>query len=442
MGLLRAGIGSVGGVLADQWKEFFYCDAIENDTLVLKGKRRVGKNSSNRKGDENVISNGSVIAVADGQCMIIVDQGKVVEVCAEPGEFVYDTSTEPSIFTGSLQEGLKATFANIGKRFTFGGEAGKDQRIYYFNTREIRDNRFGTPTPIPFRVVDRNIGLDIDVSVRCNGLYSYQIADPILFYTNVCGNVAQEFTRDELDSQLKAEFLTALQPAFAKISELEIRPSALPGHVTELTDAMNEALTAKWQELRGLRIVSVGVNQVTLPEEDAQMIKEAQRAAILRNPTMAAATLTSAQAEAMKMAASNENGAMMGFMGMGMAAQSGGMNAQNLYAMGQQQGYQQQGYPQQGSMQQNSPADASASNGWKCSCGATATGKFCPECGAKRPEPAMTGGWRCSCGTMVTGNFCPECGAKRPAAQNWRCSCGTVNTGKFCPNCGAKNPMM
>ncbi len=442
MGLLRAGIGSVGGVLADQWKEFFYCDAIENDTLVLKGKRRVGKNSSNRKGDENVISNGSVIAVADGQCMIIVDQGKVVEVCAEPGEFVYDTSTEPSIFTGSLQEGLKATFANIGKRFTFGGEAGKDQRIYYFNTREIRDNRFGTPTPIPFRVVDRNIGLDIDVSVRCNGLYSYQIADPILFYTNVCGNVAQEFTRDELDSQLKAEFLTALQPAFAKISELEIRPSALPGHVTELTDAMNEALTAKWQELRGLRIVSVGVNQVTLPEEDAQMIKEAQRAAILRNPTMAAATLTSAQAEAMKMAASNENGAMMGFMGMGMAAQSGGMNAQNLYAMGQQQGYQQQGYPQQGSMQQNSPADVSASNGWKCSCGATATGKFCPECGAKRPEPAMTGGWRCSCGTMVTGNFCPECGAKRPAAQNWRCSCGTVNTGKFCPNCGAKNPMM
>ncbi len=441
MGLLRAGIGSVGGVLADQWKEFFYCDAIENDTLVLKGKRRVGKNSSNRKGDENVISNGSVIAVADGQCMIIVDQGKVVEVCAEPGEFVYDTSTEPSIFTGSLQEGLKATFANIGKRFTFGGEAGKDQRIYYFNTREIRDNRFGTPTPIPFRVVDRNIGLDIDVSVRCNGLYSYQIADPILFYTNVCGNVAQEFTRDELDSQLKAEFLTALQPAFAKISELEIRPSALPGHVTELTDAMNEALTAKWQELRGLRIVSVGVNQVTLPEEDAQMIKEAQRAAILRNPTMAAATLTSAQAEAMKMAASNENGAMMGFMGMGMAAQSGGMNAQNLYAMGQQ-GYQQQGYPQQSSMQQNSSADASASNGWKCSCGATVTGKFCPECGAKRPEPAMTGGWRCSCGTMVTGNFCPECGAKRPAAQNWRCSCGTVNTGKFCPNCGAKNPMM
>lgn len=445
MGLLRAGIGSVSGVLADQWKEFFYCDAIENDTLVLKGKKRVGKNSSNRKGDENVISNGSVIAVADGQCIIIVDQGKVVEVCAEPGEFVYDTSTEPSIFTGSLQESLKATFSNIGKRFTFGGEAGKDQRIYYFNTREIRDNRFGTPTPIPFRVVDRNIGLDIDVSVRCNGLYSYQIENPILFYTNVCGNVAQEFTRGELDSQLKAEFLTALQPAFAKISELEIRPSALPGHVTELTEAMNEALTAKWQELRGLRIVSVGINQVTLPEEDAQMIKEAQRAAILRNPTMAAATLTSAQADAMKMAASNENGAMMGFMGMGMAAQSGGMNAQNLYAMGQQQGYgqgYQQGYPQQGSMQQNAQADASASNGWKCSCGATATGKFCPECGAKRPEPTMTGGWRCSCGTMVTGNFCPECGAKRPEAQNWKCSCGAVNTGKFCPNCGAKNPMM
>lgn len=437
MGLLRAGIGAASGVMADQWKEFFYCDAMENDTLVLKGKRRAGKNSSNKKGDENIISNGSVIAVADGQCMMIVDQGKVVEVCAEPGEFVYDTSTEPSIFAGSLEEGIKATFANIGKRFTFGGDTGKDQRVYYFNTREIRDNRFGTPTPIPFRVVDRNIGLDIDVSVRCNGLYSYRIADPILFYTNVCGNVAQEFTREELDSQLKAEFLTALQPAFAKISELEIRPSALPGHVSELTDAMNEALTAKWQELRGLSVVSVGVNQVTLPDEDAQMIKEAQRAAILRNPTMAAATLTSAQAEAMKMAASNENGAMMGFMGMGMAAQSGGMNAQNLFAMGQQQGYQQQEY-----QRQNPTADASMSNGWRCSCGATATGKFCPECGSKRPEPTPAGSWRCSCGTIATGKFCPECGSPKPAAQGWTCSCGTVNTGKFCQNCGAKNPMM
>ena len=315
MGLLKAGIGAVGGVLADQWKEYFYCEAMDRDILVMKGRKRTGKRSSNKKGDDNIISNGSVIAVADGQCMLIVDQGKVVEVCAQPGEFVYDTSTEPSIFSGDLGESLNNTFNKIGQRFAFGGDTGKDQRVYYFNTKEIMDNRFGTPSPIPFRVVDRNIGLDIDVSVRCNGVYSYRITDPILFYTNVCGNVSEEYTREELDSQLKAEFLTALQPGFARISEMGIRPNAIPGHLMELTDAMDKILSEKWQGLRGLKIVSIGMNQVTLPEEDAEMIKQAQRMAILQNPSMAAATLAGAQAEAMKMAASNQNGAMMGFAG-------------------------------------------------------------------------------------------------------------------------------
>ena len=337
MGLLKAGIGAVGGVLADQWKEYFYCEAMDRDILVMKGRKRTGKRSSNKKGDDNIISNGSVIAVADGQCMLIVDQGKVVEVCAQPGEFVYDTSTEPSIFSGDLGESLNNTFNKIGQRFAFGGDTGKDQRVYYFNTKEIMDNRFGTPSPIPFRVVDRNIGLDIDVSVRCNGVYSYRITDPILFYTNVCGNVSEEYTREELDSQLKAEFLTALQPGFARISEMGIRPNAIPGHLMELTDAMDKILSEKWQGLRGLKIVSIGMNQVTLPEEDAEMIKQAQRMAILQNPSMAAATLAGAQAEAMKMAASNQNGAMMGFAGMNMASAQGGMNMQGLYQMGAQQ---------------------------------------------------------------------------------------------------------
>lgn len=425
MGLLKAGTGALGGVLADQWKEFFYCDAMDGDTLVKKGQKRTGKRSSNTKGDDNIITNGSVIAIADGQCMIIVDQGKVVELCAEPGEFVYDTSTEPSIFSGDLDEALAKTFDKIGKRFTFGGEAGKDQRVYYFNTKEIMDNRFGTPTPIPFRVVDTNIGLDVDVSVRCNGVYSYRIVDPILFYTNVCGNVASEFTKSEMESQLKAEFLTALQPAFAKISELQIRPSAIPGHVMELTEAMNEALSAKWQELRGLKVISVGMNQVTLPEEDAQMIKEAQRTGMLRNPNMAAATLTGAQADAMKMAASNQNGAMAGFMGMGMAAQAGGMNAQALYQMGMQQAA---ANPQQNQM-------PSGQEGWTCSCGAKNNGKFCMNCGSPKPAPKTENEWTCSCGTKNTGNFCMECGSKRPT-EEWTCSCGTVNKGKFCMNCG------
>ncbi len=430
MGLIKAGIGALGGTLADQWKEFFYCEALPKNVLMVKGQKQITSRSSNTKGNDNIISNGSGIAVADGQCMIIVEQGKIVEVCAEPGQFTYDSSTEPSIFTGKLGTSIKETFKTIGKRFAYGGDTGKDQRVYYFNTKELIDNKFGTPTPIPFRVVDRNIGLDIDVSVRCSGVYSYKIADPLLFYTNVCGNVSNEYTREEIDGQLKTEFISALQPAFAKISELEIRPSALPGHAEELSQAMNDALTKKWGELRGLKIVSIAMNPITLTEEDAALIKQAQRTAIMRDPTMAAATLVGAQSDAMKAAAENKNGAMMGFMGMGMAQQAGGMNAQNLFAMGQQQAAQQQAAPA-----------APAANTWKCKCGATVSGKFCPECGTKKPEPPAANSWKCKCGTTATGKFCPECGSPRPAENaGWICSCGAVNKGKFCSECGAKKP--
>ena len=431
MGLISAGIGAIGGVLADQWKEFFYCDAIDKNVLVVKGQKRISSRSSNTKGNDNIISNGSLIAVADGQCMIIVEQGKIVEVCAEPGEFVYDTSTEPSIFTGKLGEGIKNTFKLIGKRFTFGGDPGKDQRVYYFNTKEIVENKFGTPTPIPFRVVDRNIHLDIDVSVRCSGLYSYRIADPLLFYANVCGNVERDYTRDQIDSQLKTEFVSALQPAFARISELEVRPSALPGHAEELSDAMNVALSKKWGELRGLQVVSIAMNPITLSEEDAELIKKAQHAAIMRDPNMAAATLVEAQSQAMKDAAKNSAGAMTGFMGMGMAQQAGGANAANLFAMGQQQAAQQPAQP--------APA-APAANTWKCECGAENTGKFCIECG--KPKPAD--GWACpKCGTVNKGRFCTECGEKKPAGEPlYKCDkCGwepedPKHPPKFCPECG------
>ena len=392
--------------------------------MVVKGRKRVGARSSNTKGSDNIISNGSVIAVADGQCMMIVEQGQIVEVCAEPGEFTYDTSTEPSIFSGSLGDSILETFKTVGKRFAFGGDTGKDQRVYYFNTKELLDNKFGTPNPIPFRVVDSKIGLDVDVSIRCSGVYSYRIADPLLFYTKVCGNVSQDYTRDELDSQLKSEFISALQPAFAKLSDLELRPNQIVAHNTDLENAMNEALSVKWGELRGLQVVSIALGSVTLPPEDAEMIKQLQRTAVLQNPMMAGATLVGAQADAMKAAASNTAGAMTGFMGMGMAANAGGMNAQNLFAMGQQQQAQQ---------------PAPAANGWKCSCGATVTGKFCPECGSKKPE-SIQNGWKCKCGATATGKFCPECGSPKPAEEGWTCSCGAVNQGKFCQNCGAKKP--
>ncbi len=424
MGLIKAGIGAVGGVLADQWKEFFYCDALPTNVLVTKGKKQITGRSSNTKGNDNIISNGSGIAVADGQCMIIVEQGKVVEVCAEPGEFTYNSSTEPSIFAGSLGKSIINTFKTIGKRFAYGGDTGKDQRVYYFNTKEIYDNKFGTPNPIPFRVVDSKIGLDIDVAVRCSGVYSYTIADPLLFYTNVCGNVEEDFTRDKLDSQLKTEFVSALAPSFGKLSAMEIRPNQLANHNADIEAAMNETLSQKWGELRGLKVKSVALNPVTLPDEDAELIKQAQRTAIMRDPTMAAATLVGAQADAMKAAAQNEGGAMTGFMGMGMAMNQGGMNPQNLYAMGQQQ-------------QAQAPQETSAPAGdsWKCACGAVVTGKFCTECGAKRPEA----GWKCPCGAVNTGKFCSECGAKKPSAS--KCSsCGWEapegKAPKFCPECG------
>ena len=383
MGLIKAGIGALGGTLADQWKEFFYCESMPKEVLVTKGQKQISGRSSNTKGNDNIISNGSGIAVADGQCMIIVEQGKIVEVCAEPGEFTYDTSTEPSIFAGNLGESIKQSFMTLGKRFTYGGDTGKDQRVYYFNTKELIDNKFGTPNPIPFRVVDSKIGLDLDVSVRCSGVYSYKIADPLLFYANVCGNVEQEYCREELDSQLKTEFVSALQPAFGRLSDLELRPNQIVTHNTELENAMNTALSEKWGKLRGLKVVSIALGSVTLPEEDAEMIKQAQRTAIMRDPTMAGATLVGAQADAMKAAASNEAGAMTGFMGMGMAMNTGGaMNAQNLFAMGQQA--QQQPFQQQQPVQPQQ-----AAGGWRCTCGAVNNGNFCQNCGAKKPENIM-----------------------------------------------------
>ncbi|MCM1227338.1 MAG: SPFH domain-containing protein [Clostridium sp.] len=430
MGLIKAAIGSVGGTLADQWKEFIYCDALPNDILVKKGRKKVSGRSSNTKGSDNVITNGSGIAVADGQCMIIVEKGKIVDICAEPGEFTYDTSSEPSLFCGSLGKGIKNTFKTIGKRFTYGGDTGTDQRVYYINTKELMDNKFGTPNPVPFRVVDANIGLDVDISVRCNGVYSYRIMDPLLFYTNVCGNVSEEYVREDIDRQLKSEFLNALQPAFAEISSMGVRYSALPGHTMELCEAMNKALNAKWQGQRGLEIISIGINSVNAPKEDEDMIKELQKTAVFRNPNMAGAAMVGAQADAMRAAASNSGGAMAGFMGMNMAQTAGGLNAQNLFAMGAQQ-----------QAAQESAQTAPAANGWKCSCGAVNTAKFCSECG--KPKPADTNGWTCSCGAVNKGKFCAECGKPKPAGQPlYKCDkCGwepedPKNPPKFCPECG------
>ena len=445
MGLIKAGVGALGGVLADQWKEFFYCDSMDKDTLVVKGQKRTGSRSSNTKGSDNIISNGSGIAVADGQCMLIVEQGRVVEVCAEPGEFTYNSSTEPSIFAGNLGDSIKESFKAIGRRFTYGGDTGKDQRVYYINTKEIMDNKFGTPTPILFRVVDHNVGLDMETEIRCNGVYSYKIADPITFYTKICANVSGVFTRDEIDAQLKTEFVDALSPAFGELANLELRPSQIPSHTRELRDYVNNALREQWLADRGLSVVSIAMNPVSLTPEDAAYLKEFQRAsAVDRRPGLGTARYIEHAGEALSDAAKNPNGGMAGFVGMGMGMGVGGVGSptQFMGAMGQGATQPNPQYTQQSQYAAPQPAApaAPAAGAWTCSCGATATGKFCPECGS--PKPAQDG-WTCSCGAVNKGKFCQNCGAKKPAgALLYRCDkCGwepedPAHPPKFCTECG------
>ncbi|MBO4562381.1 MAG: SPFH domain-containing protein [Clostridia bacterium] len=422
MGLLQAAVGTVGGVLADSWLEYFYCEAIPENVLAVKGKKRVSGRSSNYKGEDNIISNGSKIAVADGQCMIIVDQGAVVELCAEPGEFIYDTSTSPSVFAGKFGESLIATFKEMWDRFKHGGGAAKDQRVYYINTKEIFGNKYGTANPVPFHVSYPEINLSTDVSIKCFGEYSYEVSNPILFYQNVCGNFSEAFTRDRIDSQLKTELLTALQPALYKVSEKGIRYSALPGHTADIADALNNELSEKWVNLRGISVVSFGVSSVTADKEDEDRIKELQTHAALRDPSMAAAHVTGAYASAMENAAANEGGAFLGFAGLNAASGAGGSAVTGLYQMAAQQNAQQ-----------------SAAGAWTCACGSQNTGNFCGNCG--KPKPAPEGAWTCECGAQNTGNFCSVCGKPKPgAAAGWTCECGTVNAGNFCMGCGKAKP--
>lgn len=430
MGLIKAGMGALGGTFADQWKEFFYCDSLDKDVLMVKGQKRTSRRSSNN-GEDNIITNGSGIAVADGQCMLIVEQGKVVEVCAEPGEFTFDASTEPSVFTGNFGDSLAATFQTVAKRFTYGGNTGKDQRVYYINTKELGEILYGTATPIPFRVVvSEERGYKLSVNLRCNGSFTYRICDPLLFYTNVCSNVSTQYDASEIAPRLKSELMNALQPALATLSANKVQYYEIPAHTLEISEALNEQLSNIWRKKRGIEVFSFNINSLSIPEEQQKKITEWEENAMTTDPTTAAARLVGGQIDAMKTAAGNTAGAMTGFMGMGMAAGAGGMggmNAQNLFAMGQQPAAPRQQTPVAGS--------------WQCSCGATVTGKFCPECG--KPRPATAEGWTCSCGAVNKGKFCSECGKPRPtAAPKYKCDkCGwepadPAHPPKFCPECG------
>ena len=433
MGLIQAAAGAVGGVLADQWKEFYCCDSLDADTLVAKGEKRTSARgrSSNTSGESNIITTGSVVVVNVGQCMMIVDQGKVVEICAEPGAYTYDASTEPTVFGGDLASDLKAVLRNIGRRFTFGGDPAKDQRIYYVNTKEIIGNKYGTAQSIQFETA---LGAyTLNVNIRCFGTYSYRIANPILFYTNVCGNVDGDYMRSEIDEQLRSELLTALQPAFGRIAAQGIRYSQLINYTKEIRDALAVELSAEWGEKRGIEIVSFGVSSVKADERDEQRIKDLQDGAIMSDANLRAGRIAGAAADAIRTAASNENGVASSFMGLGMVGNLS-MGAMGTFGPQGNAGSAVNPFPAQSQQGQST-------EGWTCACGHTGnTGKFCAECGKPRPIPA---GWTCTCGAVNQGNFCTECGKPRPAgAPLYRCDkCGwtpndPTHPPKFCPQCG------
>lgn len=456
MGLIRAAKDAISTMMADQWREYFYCDSLSNEVLVVKGQKKFteGRNS-NTKGIDNIITNGSIVAVNEGQCMMIVDQGEIVEFCAEAGEFVYEASTEPSLFYGGLGEGLKGTFNSIGKRFTFGGNAAKDQRVYFFNTKEIMGNLYGTATPIDFHLVSPHTGYSFDTVIRCNGEYSFKIVDPLLFYKNVCANVVDEFTKSSEDGTkllrlMKQELLTKLPTALAPIAGQGILPYQLGNYTEAICETLKQGLSEKWTLSRGIEVVSMTI-AATVPEEAREALNKWNDTVMLTRPDMQQAKKTEAFAEFMSKSSlgGGEGGStdpmtgMMGMMAMNMMGNMMG-GQPGMQQMQPQMGQMGMAGMQQGAapMQNATPQTAAAPVlGWTCSCGKSDNrGKFCMECGTPKPSEA---GWTCGCGTVNQGKFCMNCGTKKPeGAPLYKCDkCGwepedPANPPKFCPECG------
>lgn len=400
MGLIRVLKDSIKGELADQYLDYFNCDTLSEDVLVAKGIKR-GK----RGNSSDIISNGSGIVVNEGQCALIVSQGAITEVCAEPGIYTYNSSTESSIFYGEFDKSLEASFTQFGRRFAHGGVAPTDQRVYYVNTKEILNNKFGTNNPLPFRVIDARTGIDFDISVRCFGTYTFRIIDPILFFKNVSGNVTTEFKRAQIGNQLRDEMLHGMIPAFDKIASLGVRYSEIGLHTEELRKSIMENLKETWTDNRGIDLISLNFQSIDIPPEDLSRIKEIQYDAVYTNQSMLGAKLGLAQAEAMKSAAANPNGTpMMAFANMNMAGAMGGQtNFAGMIANGQ------------GIAPVTAGAKAEISDEWTCpTCKTVNKGKFCPECGTKKPSGVIS--YRCNkCGWEPADStnppkFCPECG--------------------------------
>lgn len=414
MGILKAVAGAVGGGLADSWLEVFEADNMTDTTVMAMGKAvRNDRRSSNKKGTEDIISNGSVIHVYPNQMMLLIDGGRIVDYCAEEGYYEVYLSSTPSMFNGELKASIKETFGRI----KYGGTPSGKQQVVFINLQEIKGIRFGTRNPINYFDNFYNA----ELFLRAHGSYSIKITDPLKFYAEAIPRNARRVDINDINAQYLDEFLAALQSAINQMSVDGVRISTLTSQAMKLGKYMADVLDQDWNEARGMEIKSVGIASISYNEESVKLINIRNKGAMLSDPGIREGYVQAAVAGGLEAAGSNTAGAAQAFMGMGMGMQNAGNFMAGASAANMAQMQQQAAQAQQ--------------NGWRCSCGATSTGKFCAECG--KPKPEASGSWKCVCGAANTGKFCAECGKPKPEASgSWKCACGAENTGKFCAECG------
>ena len=451
MGIIKAAVNAIGGELADAYLEAYRPSAMHQRTAVAPGIfADAGQNrNTNTKRMNNVISNGSMIQVTSGQLMCLVDGGRVVDYTTVPGYYKVSNSSSPSLMNGEFGASLKDGW----ERIKFGGNTYHEQRVIYINLRPMEGIKFGTKTPVPY--YDEHY--KIDVMVRAFGTFSLQIVEPWKFFNTVippeCITDGVGFEVDDfLDDTFMSEYLGALGEALSNISTLGQPLSRIPTQTTQLAKYMQDALDPVWRQERGLEIKTVGISSISYDDDTKKLLQERNRVAIYNDPSMRETFVQTSIARGLEKAGSNPNGAMAGFMGMGMGMNAAGgfmgqASSNNMQQMQMQQQYNQQAMQQQQQPMQQAPQQApqQAAGGWTCKCGhAGNTGKFCMECGTQKPQPSNDASWVCpACGTSNSGKFCMNCGGQKPViAKKIKCDkCGfepdmTKAIPKFCPNCG------
>lgn len=427
MGIIRAALNAAGGTLADQWLEVIEADSMGDTTVFTKGVtvRSNDKRNNNKKGTADTVSNGSIIHVYPGQFMMLVDGGKVVDYTAEPGYFKVSNSSAPSLFGGEFGDALKDAW----NRIKFGGVPSYAQKAYFINLQEIKGIKFGTRAPVNYFDNFYNA----ELFLRAHGTYSIKITDPIKFYTEVLPKNADRVDIGSINEQYLSEFLEALQAAINRMSADGIRISYVASKSRELSAYMATELDDDWKAMRGMEVLSVGIASVSYDEESKKLINMRNQGAMLGDASIREGYVQGAMARGFEAAGSNANGSAQAFMGMGM-----GMNAGGGFMAAASESNRAQ-MARDAEEKKAAQEAAAPADGWTCACGALNTGKFCSECGNKKPEAPA--GWKCACGALNTGKFCSECGAKKPEDDFWFCTeCGHKNRGasKFCPECGAK----